>query len=328
MSTTRTIQEYLRSPNPVLFYSQQYIASSTTTNTTNADPLDSPNAVKKWQNFPYGFLRPTEEEVLKKLLECPVEKSALPNYSNIEEFPFRHVFDEDSIESFVVRWNQSLVSAALLVGHENAPSIARELACEWPRYKIYMAKGGQSYLADSRTKTFPDWAGIRKWDRREDGLHRNVLPGETKRSDKWGHDSLLGYNAQGDNEQNPVVQIYNYCLTAGTSLGYIITDKELVAVRVDALETTLHWATVSWNHKSGEMSINEALWWLHMMALVDVDRPSTNAPEPSSQASVTSSWKGKSPTPPPPTKHQIAAAERGPRNTRSRAKAKKNEESG
>lgn len=317
MSNARTLQQYLRLPNPVLTTSKRYIKKSKNTNTKTNPDLDEPQDINEWTDFPSGVLLPKEEEVLRNVLQQSFDETALPDYSDIQEFPLCQIFDEDSFETLVMRWNQAVVLKALAVGHDGAKAVAEKDGYHWPRHKIYMARGGQSFFIDSSRTSFPDWAGIRRGDRDDNGLFRNVLPGETKRSHKWDHKCLSNFARQDKNEENPTIQLYNYCLAAKTSYGYIITDEELVVFFVNAEEQSLEWKAVKWNHQPGEISINEALWWLHMMALLETDRPSRSAPAPSADASVTSSFKGKSPTPPPPTKHQIAVAQRSPKRTRS-----------
>lgn len=285
--------------------------------------------IEEWVDFPFGILSPTEEEVLHLVLDRSFDESDLPSIpSSVEEFPFCHIFDEDSFEALLTCWNQVIVSKALSVGCETARSVASDkLGSNWPKNSIYLARGGQGFLINQEThKSFPDWAGIRRWDRHDTtGLYRNILPGDTKRSNKWGHECVVNFIVQEENEKYPLIQIYNYCLWAETSYGYIITDKELVVFYVSANEQSVDWKAIPWSQPNspgqrGEMSVNEALWWLHMLALLEADRPSLpGAPSLSSDTSFTSSWKGKSPTPPPPSHYQIAAAARGPRNTRSQS---------
>lgn len=167
-----------------------------------------------------------------------------------------------------------------------------------------MAKGGQAFIdlgessKNNRIKRFrPDWAG--KQDSMEtNGRPRNMLPGDTKLSIKW-HSGKLSSSEAGESENtegrlSPIHQIFTYCVRANARYGYLITDEELLAVRIRPMQSSrsitsedsaqtaakrarrkglLEYKAIPWNVDKSEtdgkpprLTVNLALWWLHMMA--------------------------------------------------------------
>lgn len=204
-----------------------------------------------------------------------------------------------------------------------------------------MARGGQSHIPQLvKEKRFPDWAGIQPALSQADvrGIKNssiNILPGDTKVSKKWLSDDIvdgaLDTDYTPDNWQRPLKQVYTYCVRANSRYGYIITDKELVVIRIgpstqekspistqessqgfDVVQTIpeiteessqgcfeydegndcvlpnpifnkmkrdggiLEYKAIPWTNDNGgkprrahdPMTVNLALWWLHMMASV------------------------------------------------------------
>ncbi|KAL8687614.1 MAG: hypothetical protein Q9218_006260 [Villophora microphyllina] len=149
-------------------------------------------------------------------------------------------------------------------------------------------------------RKIPDWAGVQRTAQSID-REWNILPGEAKPSSKWDRNKL-------PHNRNyrfsilakflgPIQQVYTYCIRSNSRYGYIITDKELLAVRVCSLppdsraalddsQTSkdsaparpeirggMEFKLIPWDndeHQDTEdskgLTVNLALWWLHMMA--------------------------------------------------------------
>lgn len=93
----------------------------------------------------------------------------------------------------------------------------------------------------------------------------------------------------------PIKQIFTYCMRAGVRYGYLITDYELIVVRIRPKgpnkgqsssgsrfstrcsrprelvnQATLDFEAIPWSHKtSDKLTVNLALWGLHLMAARD-----------------------------------------------------------
>lgn len=184
--------------------------------------------------------------------------------------------------------------------------------------------GGQADYPDSNSKLHPDWGAIRRSSLNKNS---NILPGDTKLSKKWSSDDIeRGYCENRWTAScdwfSPLKQIYTYCVRANARYGYLITDKELVVLRITptdeldsqsdldnldsqesfrSLDSTpasrardagiLEYKAIPWqtdenttsnNSNSEAMTVNLALWWLHIMAadcsaIEDLYVPSRNA---------------------------------------------------
>ena len=259
----------------------------------------------EWNDFEFDSLEAIYNGRLRKVLDK--ETSSFIDRSAIPYLPFCEIHDENSLEALLIKWNQSVVSDALDVTQKH-------LGADEGQPKIYMVRGGQA----SRIPNYrPDWAGVLR-DRTRKRTN-SVLAGDTKVSWKWSSrdiqvgDTNTVYLAK--DWLQPIKQIYTYCSTLKVRYGYIMTEKELVVIRIrpfspdhlrspentqdsglsfpipeerataftskpsktpkqDAVaesfkEGTLEYKAIPWssNASDNSLTINLALWWLHMMAL-------------------------------------------------------------
>ena len=223
----QTLLEYLKSANPVLLSDRCPSGANTS---SKPKTYFTPGRIDKWEDFDYGSLRSIYDGALHRVL-----KRSFPcqDFSIIPQVPFREVSDENSFEALVTKWNQSVICEAL--------SVAQGCLYKLPTTKtISMAKGGQGTFSGS-AKYRPDWAGIQSRPQqpnsaRQDGRSKNVLPGDTKVSTKWSSHDIVSGPVQSEYTTKdwlrPLTQVYTYCVKANARYGYIITDKELVAIRV------------------------------------------------------------------------------------------------
>ncbi len=153
----------------------------------------------------------------------------------------------------------------------------------------------------------PDWAGIIRSKLYEQGgrgtrkSYVNVLPGDSKLSTKW-NTSMAREDAE---FKKPLFQICHYCDLAGVRYGHLLTQKELVVVRLSCKKNgqggdatvspprsarkwkeqakislpkkertkehrILEYKSIPWEigieQEDNVLSINSTLWWLHMLA--------------------------------------------------------------
>lgn len=108
----------------------------------------TPGRIDKWEDFDYESLRSmyggARHRVLKQEFSCK-------DFSTIPRIPFREPSHENSLETLLSIWNQSVISEALSVAQ---PCLYKPSAGN----TIYMAKSGQAYFAES-PRYRPDWAG-------------------------------------------------------------------------------------------------------------------------------------------------------------------------
>ncbi|KAI4157199.1 MAG: hypothetical protein LQ342_008466 [Letrouitia transgressa] len=268
----------------------------------DGDKWGWPSEIKVWEDFDLESLKSMYGGVLQTAFE---NQSDIQDFSDIPKFPFCEIHDEDSFESLAAKWNQAVVSHGLAKAQ-------MRLESRKSRESIYMAKGGQAKallpmplhkdtIGKKKESKYPDWAGIKRtvgtdhWPNR-DTENVNILPGDTKLSKKW-ESCKINPGPVEKIKANlwPIVQIYTYCVCANARYGYLITDKELVVVRISQhsvvipdnpvggrtstttgrakRQGTLEYRSVPWScgqrsSQSGgnEMTVNLALWWLHMLA--------------------------------------------------------------
>ena len=292
-----SLLDYLRLENPLIDSTPCTRGSNTT---SKKFKWHEPRIIREWDDFEYKALQSMYGGELRTVLERHFE---LRDFSGIPQFPFREMHDEDSLECLLVKWNHSIVSDALSTAQDH-------LDDHLSSTKIYMVKGGQADYPDSNSKLRPDWGAIRRpWSALSE--NKNILPGDTKLSTKWTSDDIeRGYCEHRWTAScdwfSPLKQIYTYCIRANARYGYLITDKELVVLRITptqeydsqsgldnldsqesfrSLDPTpasrardagiLEYKAIPWqtddnitsnDSNSEAMTVNLALWWLHIMA--------------------------------------------------------------
>ncbi|KAF2174676.1 hypothetical protein K469DRAFT_686009 [Zopfia rhizophila CBS 207.26] len=292
-----SLLDYLTRKNPqVLLCKSDDVCSRTSSrkgkNTKNK-AYYHPRRIKRWEDFrdDFGAFRSMYAEVLS--LEAQRPGFEIP----LENSVFRIVRNEDGIGTIIYEWNSKLVSQALVETMEALGKTDR----------IYMVRG---CFAKPVPKLRPDWAGICKKDEGQVDAaspqqEESVLPGDTKCSKSWTakeiREGLYESNRWNHPEWYwPLAQIYTYCYQLQTRYGYLVTDEELVVIRVGpdvnaprmngpitmGLEREslvnygmLEFASIPWDNgqevngslsgDGDELSINVALWGLHLLAAKD-----------------------------------------------------------
>lgn len=205
-----------------------------------------------------------------------------------EGSPFCSLYSEKTFEILLVKWSLSIMAEALSQTHN--------LLLEYSiidRDAVEM-QGGDAAKRPA-TGLQPDWAGTLKSALPilgKNDLPTNILPGETKLSSKWSCKDIVTGPVVGSFKKidwlRPLTQLNTYCINANARFGYIITDKELVAIRIrvgpqsSPNETLcararktgiMEFKVVPWldsitlaKTDYHTITINLALWWLHMMA--------------------------------------------------------------
>ena len=215
---TQSLLDYLRVPNPEI--NGRHCPGGTNSKSRTGS-WEAPEELSQWKDFDYDTLISIYNGELHRVL---LKRFTLQDFSKVPDFPFRWFFDENSLESLLIKWNHSVVSEAL----ENA-----QAKLESPEERVYMVRGGQ---AKHEKQSKPDWGCVKLPVSNFIEKKRNLLPGDTKVSTKWKSECIkygkLAKHPMPMDDLAPLSQIYTYCLRNETRYGYIITDKELVAVRV------------------------------------------------------------------------------------------------
>ncbi|KAL8715673.1 MAG: hypothetical protein Q9225_006326 [Loekoesia sp. 1 TL-2023] len=288
----RKLLAYLLHPNPKLDCKNCQKGGNTTSR-YHIPPF--PGHIKEWTDFKLSSLDAACGGLLKKTLEC---EFPLVNHPDVPEFPDCQIHDENCLTILLSKWNQSVVNRALEAVHKYAAERFSDRA-------VYMCPGGhgggrQEKQKKGEIKLYPDWAGVfqsnnEQYVPRQNVKRKTVLPGETKLSSKWTvsmfqrKTAIFGAKAT-QNHCLPIAQIYTYCRNSNARYGYLITDQELVAVRIDEISpspagskgavsdprkenTILLYKAIPWSdveqtdaENSNSMTINLALLALHLVA--------------------------------------------------------------
>ncbi|KAI0903899.1 hypothetical protein F4823DRAFT_616893 [Ustulina deusta] len=293
MTDPRTLYEYLTRPNPAIEL-QESLAESPPYYTKSIE-YPSPAIIRKWSEFNLTTVQRLFSQRLRQTLNT---ESDLHDFSHIHA-SYCKVHDEDSLEALIVKSNQSILL-------ESLEHTSQDLLLQ----SVSMVRGGQAQLyhtwrdrikanpkvrakekLNTKSKWYPDWAGLA-----DVHGYNNILPGDTKLSRNWRSEDLKQFIGRKGQEalQNepvpsllwPVRQLLHYCIESHMRYGYIITDEELVVMRVRPTETQnpgatiedLHGATrdnplvefqsIPWerSNSSKGLSVNLALYVLFILA--------------------------------------------------------------
>ncbi|KAL1625561.1 hypothetical protein SLS56_007308 [Neofusicoccum ribis] len=243
--------------------------------------------IQKWEEFDRmdrGILFDMYPELLN-------HERRRPDIPEIDPL-LRDVWKHDSVQNIHDRWNATVVCEAL---KETKDFFGQE-------DQIWMILGSSAQPLKTAPKAYPlrpDWAAIFKtkgWKPGQDAA-KSMMPGDTKVSTGWKSEEIVpGSTMKATTRREewfkPLAQIFTYCRTLRVRYGYLITDQELVAVRigyrtkvpkkkgkrtVDAemdhmdKDGWLEYARVTWTQEesSSSLTVNLALWWLHLLAAND-----------------------------------------------------------
>lgn len=249
---------------------------------TDTPSYKQPVHIARWEDFDSSTLNKMYNDILQR-------RCARRDFSEIDQI-FLTVWNEAGVQNAIYDWTSRRVSEALREAQAHLHQNDR----------IYMAHAcfGEDVQSPSKQPYKPDWAGIQA-DRLRAGTERlqNLLPGDTKISTKFRIKDIqpgrVTSRVQVPEWMKPFKQIFTYCCELNTRYGYLITDKALVVVRVgpapgadrnkgEAEQTRLagylEYKVISWEgtreHQTGStsfdegdnLSVNLALWWLHLLA--------------------------------------------------------------
>ncbi|KAG8533636.1 uncharacterized protein KY384_001377 [Bacidia gigantensis] len=216
----RSLLEYLQFPDPLVTWNTFPKPGKSTKTSSWARPRQ----VRKWDGFDFDTLSHFCSSRLRKVLE---KKFSLREISSGFDESCG-CSDEDSLEHNVIsKWNYCVLDEALK-------------KCQGYLKPVHgstrMVRGGEVRSPDPNLRYRPDWGCIRSIPPNHEIKCKNLLPGDTKVSGHWSShqikDGLVEDTKVNRGWLRPLRQIYTYCLRNGTRYGYLITDAELVAVRI------------------------------------------------------------------------------------------------
>ncbi|PVH98883.1 hypothetical protein DM02DRAFT_729598 [Periconia macrospinosa] len=288
-----TLLEYLRRPNPKILHATP-LGTRKKSKSVSKNPLYTyPRWIKKWEGVEWDTLRCKYEAALG------ISKER----GHIElSHRDRTIKDEDGFSDIVFLWNKEIISKALVDFQEH-------MGHDQP---MVMVRGNKAGKCPGPTRALkPDWASIVQSGAQVESdaaiLEHSILPGDSKYSKNWTSSEIENgrclYNSPNEFPRWlwPLAQIFTYCYRLEKRYGYLITDEELVLVRIgpkkdkppppgprdpkrlvieeSGKDGLLEWVSVPWcNGRTADghevedgngMSVNTALWCLHLLAFAD-----------------------------------------------------------
>ena len=203
-----TILQYLTRPNSKVY---SYGASGSLTFSQDWAEIEG---VRAWEDFNYATLSARFSSELKQAI------SPWDPFDLIRRSRFNETVNEDSVTALLT------VNCMLLVN--NALFEVDSLVHFGTGSKFFKPSGSGS----------PDWGCGRAYPEIND--RANFCPGDIKCSSKWTSDGLLDanwdmYPNEDDDlaiKARPLEQVQQYCINLGTRYGWIMTERELVVIRV------------------------------------------------------------------------------------------------
>lgn len=217
MTGKTTILEELTKPNPLVNNMAKWGPNSANSNWAAVEGWTL------WQDFTAERLYAIFSDVVESEWNIRSEIHSTPTDWDSQ------VYDEDGLEHAVLSTHLlPPVNAALRHGLRYAK--LDKLA------SINLGRAGRTYYEPGGDRRFkPDWAlcSSNHIETFADNSFRyySLMPGDSKLSNKW-HSSFRQEATKFTTWSDPVRQILTYCIQSGSRYGFIITDKELVVIRI------------------------------------------------------------------------------------------------
>ncbi|ETS85072.1 hypothetical protein PFICI_03097 [Pestalotiopsis fici W106-1] len=216
-----TFLEYLTQPNP------QPIVHTKEGSSTRTGTNYGPDRCVKWEDFTWENLRATLGNVLRQ----PMPE---PRIADASEVPpeKRDIFREDSVTQLAVAWNEPVLRHAF--GGTHAALCRKKPANSFRQGKIHFAANtGRGNTKNHKgEEQEPDWCVYQEVP----GFYPfypNIVPGDSKSSKKWKSEWVNSKKPMlRKRAQHVMTQITKYMWESRTRYGFIISEEELVLVRL------------------------------------------------------------------------------------------------
>ena len=142
---TQSLLSYLRTPNPAV---QGEACPPRPDPMTTIRHYSTPHGIREWEDFEYDTMNLFYGGELHKVLK---KKFRLQDFSKIPEFPFCQYSNENSLDSLLIKWTQSVLCEALSKSQRSLGRICRPL---------FMVRGGQAESPWPEKKWLPDWGAV------------------------------------------------------------------------------------------------------------------------------------------------------------------------
>ncbi|KAI3325368.1 hypothetical protein HD806DRAFT_520986 [Xylariaceae sp. AK1471] len=223
-----TFLDYLTLPNPTPNPKPCKEGTSTKIST-----VYGPHKVRPWTDFTWENLDASFGEVLRKQTDSP----RIRDRDDVDSEQLT-IYEEDSVTVLAQNWNMKVVQHAL-------DGTRKTLMAN--HFKEYLAKGtlhltkntGQGHLPNEKGKLQkPDWCIYQKGQGNHDKAKFTYLvPGDSKPAKKWQSDWIECDDKPLRRKAGLVIQqLTKYMYLAQTRYGFIISEEELVPLRLSTFD--------------------------------------------------------------------------------------------
>lgn len=132
--STTNLLDYLRTTNPQIDCTGRQPEPSKSSQ--GRFLYKSPKIIRSWTDFDFSTLLEVDSGAFQMMLQA---QHNLRDYSGIPEMPYRCIYDEASLESFLDLWSWQTVSEALAAAQNWDGEVLEN-------HQIFIAKAGQGRL--------------------------------------------------------------------------------------------------------------------------------------------------------------------------------------
>ena len=297
-----SILEYLRSDSPVVSHVHHPHDDAKQRRNTTSVYYTKPRCILEWEDFEFDSLQAIYNGRLRKVLDQ--ETSNFIDRSAIPHLPFCEIHDEDSLEALLIKWNQSVVSDALDVtqtlsgadqGQAKIYMVRGGQANKIARYQPDWAGVLRASTQQRASSILPGDTKVGwKWSSRDiqvgevesiylarDWLEpiKQIFTYCTKLNVRYGYIiterelvvTRIRPFSQDDlrspvNTQDSGLSIPS---PKKRAMAFTSESSKITASEETFQEGTLEYKAIPWSNNASDnsLTINLALWWLHMMAL-------------------------------------------------------------
>src|SRR3569833_365935 len=278
-----TLREMLSAANSDLKVTLRSMSKRNTSSKTSSYDVvlfdeNAPKRVQEWTDFTYEAINAAYGNLLDEYVPDEVEMPVL-------SLTPTEIISEEVIDTLGIVWSCNVVRVPLKAA---SPKIMAQLKQDGPTdAQMVPKKTTFKHPAQAAISFNPDWS-IK--DRRRPTLHYTM--GDSKLHYKWRSEWLASPGLTDrtilTERAKPLAQMATYCRYAGTRYGFIITDDELVALRIRRLpdgpklekytaEAAVEYKSVKWAASGPRvLTVNLAIWALGMAGMNDKHRAMEN----------------------------------------------------
>ncbi|KAI1164687.1 hypothetical protein F5B18DRAFT_614039 [Nemania serpens] len=220
-----------------------------------------PDDVKPWTDLTLENFEATYKDVLLHPLGDPERRNAT-------EIPprMRRLFEEESVKRLVECWNEKVVQHVL----DGTQSILNQKlpGGSFADGQLYFTRNcGEGHITNEKgILQKPDWCLYLATDDSEVGVYKNLLPGDIKPAKRWKSEWINSSKPGLKRKANLVLaQITKYMSLGNTRYGFMLSEEELVAMRLSKFirdtqtheELAQHESAYTKQLKNSTMSFNE-----------------------------------------------------------------------